>query len=67
MILLVSSIACQLSDYEAMLRLEPGNKQAKVDLADVEKVSGFFMVQTFSFTDIIYIWYFLRMHHASNC
>ena len=26
------------SDYEAMLRLEPGNKQAKTDLDNLEKV-----------------------------
>lgn len=32
----VSSIS---ADYEAMLRLEPENKQAKVDLATVEEVS----------------------------
>ena len=28
-----------LSDFQAVLKLEPGNKQAKVELVKVEKVS----------------------------
>ena len=34
----VYDIAISVLDYEAMLRFEPGNKQAKVDLAKLEEV-----------------------------
>ena len=42
-----------LSDFDAVLKLEPGNKQAKLDVIELEKVS--INLKLISFTDTLLV------------